>query len=241
MFTGPNIVRDSLSLAVDVSSTRSYPGSGTKWYDLSSNQITFSAKGTTQTPLTTINGVQCFDFNGSGYWQSDSGHENVNFAGDCTLLFWFYAEDITERDTFFEKAGTGGGNGGGNSYQQEIAVTIETNERFSYYSRKTPNYDYASTDIMTLNEWNFMGLKMSTGETTAARTGFRSKNGANWTANYTSRSDTAIVPAGVVRIGTGYAGPVENGYVGAVYCYNKMLSNDEVAQMYNVTKQRYGH
>jgi hypothetical protein len=234
MFTGPNIVRDSLSLAVDVSSTRSYPGTGTKWYDLSSNQITFSANGT-QTPLSTINGVQCFNFNGSGYWQSDSGHENVNFAGDCTLLFWFYAEDLTERDTFFEKAGTSY-----NSFQQEIAVTLETNEAFSYYSRYADNYDYASTSAMTQNEWNFMGIKMSTGETSTARTGFYSKNGANWIANYNSRSDTAIVPAGAVRIGTGYAGAVENGYVGAVYCYNKMLSNDEVAQMYNVTKQRYG-
>jgi hypothetical protein len=240
MFTGPNIVRDSLSLAVDVSSVRSYPGTGTKWYDLSSNQITFSANGT-QTPLSTINGVQCFNFNGSGYWQSDSGHENVNLAGDCTLLFWFYAEDLTERDTFFEKAGTGTGNGGGSSYQQEIAVTLETNEAFSYYSRKTDNYDYGGTFAMTQNEWNFMGIKMSTGETSTARTGFRSKNGANWTANYTSRSNTAIVPAGAVKIGTGYAGAVENGYVGAVYCYNKMLSNDEVVQMYNVTKQRYGH
>ena len=234
MFTGPNIVRDNLSLAVDVWSTRSYPGSGDKWYDLSSNQITFSANGT-QTPLSTINGVQCFNFNGSGYWQSDSGHENVNFAGDCTLLFWFYAEDLTERDTFFEKAGTSY-----NSFQQEIAVTLETNEAFSYYSRYADNYDYASTSAMTQNEWNFMGIKMSTGETSTARTGFYSKNGANWIANYNSRSDTAIVPAGAVRIGTGYAGAVENGYVGAVYCYNKMLSNDEVAQMYNVTKQRYG-
>jgi len=236
MYTGPNIVTDNLSLAVDVSSTRSYPGSGDKWYDLSSNQITFSKAGGTQTPLSTINGVQCFNFNGSGYWQSDSGHENVNFAGDCTLLFWFYAEDLTERDTFFEKAGTSY-----NSYQQEIAVTLETNEAFSYYSRYADNYDHANTSAMTQNEWNFMGLKMSTGETTAARTGFYSKNGANWAANYNSRSDTAIVPAGAVRIGTGYAGAVENGYVGAVYCYNKMLSNDEVAQMYNVTKQKYGH
>lgn len=232
---GPNILTDSLSLAVDVSSHRSYPGSGTKWYDLSSNQIVFSANGT-QTPLATVNGVQCFDFNGSGYWQSDSGHANVNFAGDCTLLFWFYAEDITERDTFFEKAGTTF-----NSYQQEIAVTLETSEAFSYYSRRYDTYDYGGTSAMTLDKWNFMGIKVSTGETTAARTGFWSKNGSTWAASYTSRSDTAIVPAGAVKIGTGYAGPVESGYVGAVYCYNKMLSTDEVLQMYNVTKTRYGH
>ena len=221
MFTGPNIVTDNLSLAVDVSSTRSYPGSGDKWYDLSSNQITFSKAGGTQTPLSTINGVQCFNFNGSGYWQSDSGHRNVNFAGDCTLLFWFYAEDLTERDTFFEKAGTSY-----NSYQQEIAVTLETNEAFSYYSRYADNYDHADTSAMTQNEWNFMGIKMSTGETSTARTGFYSKNGANWIANYNSRSNSNIVPAGAVRIGTGYAGAVENGYVGAVYCYNKMFLGD---------------
>ena len=55
-------------------------------------------------------------------------------------------------------------------------LTLETNEAFSYYSRKTDNYDYGGTFAMTQNEWNFMGIKMSTGETSTARTGFRSKN-----------------------------------------------------------------
>ena len=34
---GPNIVRDGLVLALDAASPRSYPGSGTTWYDLSGN------------------------------------------------------------------------------------------------------------------------------------------------------------------------------------------------------------
>ena len=36
-FTGPNIVTDGLVLSLDAASTRSYPGSGTTWYDLSGN------------------------------------------------------------------------------------------------------------------------------------------------------------------------------------------------------------
>jgi len=236
MYTGPNIVTDQLSLLLDASNEKSYPGSGADWFDLSKNKITMSAQGT-QTPFTTVGGVKCFDFNGSGYWQSDSGHENVDFGGDCTLLFWMYAENLTERDTIFEKIGYTGYS----SYQTEIAVTLETGENFSYYSRSTPAYDYGGVSSMTLSTWNFMGIKMSTGKTAAARTGFYTKNGSAWVSSYTSRSNTAIAgPAGAVRVGTGYAGPVENGYIGAVYCYNKMLSDSEVAQMYNATKERYG-
>jgi hypothetical protein len=233
-YRGPNIPRNNLSLALDAASPRSYPGSGADWFDLSPNKITMSSYGT-QTPITTINGAKCFDFNGSGYWASDSGHENVDFAGDCTLLMWVYAEDLSERDTIFEKSGTSF-----NSYEQEIAVTYETGESFSWYSRRYDDYDYGSTTTMTIGAWNLMGIKMSTGKTTTARTGFWSKNGSSWSASYTSRSNTAIVPAGAVIIGSGYAGPVENGYIAMVYCYNKMLDDNEVLQFYNGTKSRFG-
>ena len=36
-FKGPTIVRESLELALDAASLRSYPGSGTTWYDISGN------------------------------------------------------------------------------------------------------------------------------------------------------------------------------------------------------------
>lgn len=37
MFTGPNISTDGLVLALDAANPRSYPGSGTTWFDLSGN------------------------------------------------------------------------------------------------------------------------------------------------------------------------------------------------------------
>lgn len=232
---GPNIPKDKLSLAVHAVSGRSYPGSGDDWFDLAEHKITFSSYGT-QTPFATIGGVDCFDFNQSGYWQSDSGHTNVDFGGPCTLAFWYYPQNTTTRRTIFEKLGASGNT----SYQTEIAVTLETNEAFSYYSRKTPNYDFGNTAAMTQNQWELMSLKMSTGNFNAARTGFYSLNGAPYTADYTSRSDTPVATAGAIRIGNGYAGAVGEGYIAAVYCYNKMLSDDEINQLWMATKGKYG-
>ena len=227
---------DSCCLALDAGATRSYPGTGTVWNDVSKSKISFSSAGT-QTPLATVGGVKCMDFNGSGYWQSTGGtakSDLCDLAGDMTLIMWIYAENNTERDTIFEKAGTIY-----QSYEQEIAVTLETNETLSWYSRHS-TYGYASTSAMTQSVWNLMGIRMSTGKTTTARTGFRSKNGSSWVSSYTSRSSNAITPAGAIRVGTGYAGPVENGYINSVYCWTTMLSDAEVLAMYNQTKGKFG-
>jgi len=249
MITGPNIPKDELSLAVHFSSRRCTGGGPDSAFnfswpiaiDVSKNKLYFGNYGTTANTLETQGRATVMDFNGSGYFEDLGGksggtvsYQNVNAAGDFTLLMWIYAEDLTERDTIFEKKGTIY-----QSYQQELAVTLETNEAFSYYSRRFDNYDHASTSAMTQNEFNLMGIKLSSGESTTARTGFHSKNGSAWSANYNSRSDTAIVPAAQVRIGTGYAGPVENGKLGAIYCYNKMLSDQEVLQFYNATKRLF--
>ena len=230
----PSIVKSGLTLYLDAANKKSYRGSGAVWRDLAQDLI-FNSQGT-QTPFTTKNGAPCFDFNGSGYWLCSSGFSNVDLGGDCTVIFWFYSEALAIRRTIFEKAGTIYG-----SYQQEIAVTWETDNTFSYYSRQSPDYDYASIlSPSTNNAWNMMALKMSTGKTTTARTGFYSKNGAPWTAYYNSRSNTALVAAGSISVGNGYAGNVTDGFLSCVLCYNKMLSDSEILQNFNATRGRFG-
>ena len=44
-FRGPNIVTDGLVLALDAASKRSYPGTGTTWYDLSGNNFDYTIIG----------------------------------------------------------------------------------------------------------------------------------------------------------------------------------------------------
>jgi hypothetical protein len=232
-FHSPRIPTDGLSLCLDASNSKSYSGSGSIWRDIAGGR-NFISTGT-QTPFEIVNGVKSFSFNGSGYWYSNDNTDGVDMGGDCTLLMWIYSAGITERDTIFEKAGTIA-----QSYQQEIAVTWEVSNNWTWYSRLSPNYDTASTTTLTLNNWCLMGIRMSTGRTSAPRVGYYSKNGGNWVQSYTSRSDTALVTAGQIRIGSGYAGQVEAGSIGMVVSYNKQLSNDEVNTFYNATKSRFG-
>ena len=228
------IITDDLSLCLDVSNPKSFSG-GSKWID-GANGIEFASVGT-QTPLSTRDGIRCFEFNGSGRWVSQGGtsqSDKVDMGGDCTLIIWLYGETVPSRKTIFEKAGTVY-----SSYRQEIAVTWEVATNWSYYSRYN-NYDYAGSYNAAVDKWNMMAIKMSTGRTATARTGFRSLNGSAWNASYTSRSSTALTSAGEIRIGTGYAGTVAVGAIGSVLCYNKMLDDDEILHNYNATKGKFG-
>lgn len=230
----PKIVTDNLSMYVDVTNIKSYPGSGTSWYDLGPNKLVFASTGATQTPLETVSGVPSFGFNGSGYWECSTNASTVDFGGDCTLLMWIRSEDIAVRKTVFEKAGTVY-----QSYEQEIAVTWEVDENFSWYSRWNA-YDYGGTAAININTWSLVGIKMSSGKAATARTGFYSINGSSWISSYTSRSSSALTAAGALRIGNGYAGIVDNGNIAAVMCYNKMLNDQEVQQNFNALRGRFG-
>jgi len=229
---GPSIIKDGLTLCLDVTNLNSYSGTGTVWKDLAQGLI-FNSTGT-QTPLETINGAKSFAFNGSGYWYCNSGFGNVDLGGDCTIILWLYSESISVRKTVFEKAGTSNA-----SYQQEVAMTWEVANDISWYSRLNPDYDFGSTAACTIGSWNMMAIKMSTGKTATARSGYYSKNGGSWIQNYTSRSSTALIAAGEIRIGTGYAGACDVGNVGMVVCYNKMLNDAEILNNYIATKSRF--
>jgi hypothetical protein len=230
----PGIVVSGLSMCLDAGNIKSYPGTGTTWTDLV-NKIPFASQGTTQTPYSVVGSAPAFTFNNSGWWQSTSGSAAVDLGGDCTVILWLYGADVTTRKTLFEKAGTIY-----QSYQQELAMTLETDEAFSYYSRFSADYDFGGTGALDIGAWSMTAIKMSTGKTASARTGFYSKNGAAWQASYTSRSNVAVVPAGAIRVGNGYAGIVENCSVGTILCYNKMLTDTEIQQNFQAYRGRFG-
>lgn len=228
-----NIVSSGLTMLVDAANPRSYPGSGTVWRDVVQD-LRFNSYGT-QTSFGTVGGASAFTFNGSGYWQMDVGFSNVPLDGECTIILWLYEVGHSVRKTIFEKAGTVY-----QSYEQEVAMTWEVGQDISWYSRYNI-YDYGATSSCTTNAWNMMAIKMSTGLiSNVARAGYYSKNGEAFIQNYTARSTSPIIAAGAVRIGTGYAGTVDNGSVGLVACYNRQLSDAEINQNYQAWRRRFG-
>jgi len=235
MYFSPRIVTSGLTLLLDNADKNSYTGTGAVWEDLAQNLV-FNSTGATQTPFTKVGGVPCFAFNSLGYWECSSGFGQVDLGGDCTISIWFYSQSPSVRRTIFQKAGTSY-----QSYEQEIAVTWELNSDayWSYYSRYSPVYDYAGFSGGSHNKWNMMTITMTTGKTISARVGQSYINGVAL-GSYTSRSNVALVAAGAIQIGTGYAGTVDVGYINSVTCYNRVLSATEVLQNYNATKTRFG-
>jgi hypothetical protein len=59
MYTGPNTVTNGLVLSLDAANVKSYPGSGTTWYDLSGNSK--NATGV-NTPVYSSVGIPHMDF-----------------------------------------------------------------------------------------------------------------------------------------------------------------------------------
>jgi len=82
---GPNIVEDGLVLSLDAANTKSYPGSGTTWYDLSGNGFNFTLDGSGIT------------HNSNGYFTLANGGATYNGVITnntlCTFIFWIKTTD----------------------------------------------------------------------------------------------------------------------------------------------------
>jgi hypothetical protein len=87
VYAGPDIVENGLVLALDAGNTKSYPGSGSTWTDLSGNgnNCTIDASG--------------FTYNASGYFSMTDGggitkSGTMNTSTTCTCVFWMRTTDI---------------------------------------------------------------------------------------------------------------------------------------------------
>jgi hypothetical protein len=56
---------------------------------------------------------------------------------------------------------------------------------------------------------------------------------------YTSRSTNAVVAAEDIRVGYGYAGVMEDGFLGKVLVYDKELTDAEILQNFTADRRRF--
>lgn len=107
--SGPDIVEDGLVLCLDAASKRSYPGTGTTWSDLTSNNF----------DGTLVNSPTFVSDGPISYFQFDGSNERVDFdylqpaydsTTDLTWCVWFWYNDSINNDIIignrFNIAGT---------------------------------------------------------------------------------------------------------------------------------------
>lgn len=247
---------EGLMLMLDAGNKRSYPGTGTKWYDVSGHNhdgtpFTFNMgflSGGTNPLFSTDNGGG-FYFDGTiskCFFDADSAKRqdgNMDGITDFTCLMWvkpgsqshtrYYALDTRLDDTYgigmgLDRSGSGG-------------------DPFHFFSPSTGGYDEANDGTflfsMAQDSYYMMGMKRI-GDTMQ----ILSPDSYTWrTPSFSSTSGGS----GVVSLTDMRVGAYENnqnslsnywwkGYIYTVMVWNRQLTNEETKQVYNSFRGRFG-
>lgn len=128
----PNVVTDNLSLSLDAANSKSYPGSGTIWYDLSSSALQANMIGTV--PYVT-DVTLCFNF--ASATGSASSNSSLGFSvngsatpatGDYTFEVW-----VKSVNTAVSQVGLISNAGGGDGFRFGVGTN-------GIYALCGPNY-----------------------------------------------------------------------------------------------------
>jgi hypothetical protein len=223
----PRVVTDGLVLALDAGNTKSYPGTGTTWTDLSGN----SNNGTlTNGPTYSSANGGSLVFDGSDDYGSISSV--TPDTGDFTIGFIYQLTGSTGRGGLFERKPTSPyngfslGQGASNNWAFAISGTSDYNNRI------VVDFDYPS-----LNTWYFDVAVYSNGNTVSAyRNGsFVSSDTGTSQGNLSAqgtRTDFLIANRDLAT-----SLPVK---VAQVQVYNRALSASEVQQNFNALRGRFG-
>ena len=213
---GPSIVKDGLVLYLDAANPKSYPGSGTTWYDLSGN----GNHGTL------VNGpTYTSDNNGSIVFDGSNDYINLNFAfnqstsqNQYTLIIGAKLSTISSSRRQMWSPDNGGfdwgfGSGDGGKF---IIFSGE-----NYYTGKTQDLNW---HIFT-GQWSSSGTKLYIDNKIDIST--------------TSISyDSSISSTTNIGRNPGF-GEYFNGNISFVCLYNKILTDAEISQNFAAYRGRY--
>jgi hypothetical protein len=219
----PKIVTDGLVLYLDAANPKSYPGSGTTWFDLSGK-----ANHATLVNAPTFSNKRCL-FNGTNQHAVVSFNANdFTFDYEQTIIIVLQpTENDGARRNPYNQAYAGAG-----------SWTHESSGSITYFygtqgSNGTP-YTSLSSSVVGLNETAIVATTRKSAE-------FRRwyKNGILSYDGSGSVYTQVITGTQPIYIGTGYAGSYQ-GYIDYVAVYNKALTTEKIQQNFNAIRGRFG-
>jgi len=217
---GPDITTDGIVLALDASNTKSYPGSGTTWFDLSgnSNHATLYNSPVFSTNYVTWDGT-------NQYAEVTYNSVFAAWSIEQTVSIWLRHSFTSGRKNPWNQA-----YGGYGTWTHENGANIN-----AYYGNAGSNalpYTAVNSGTTSTNIWNHMTVTRDTSYIRWYKNGIQTNVASNIYGELTSDTNNIL-------IGRGYAG-YWVGDMGIITAYNRALTADEILQNYNATKWRFG-
>jgi hypothetical protein len=241
--SGPKIVTDGLVLYLDAANPKSYPGSGTTWYDVSGNGnhgAISNGEFVTEGKYLRNSG------NTSNFFTVGIGHStSINSAFTTTVEAWTIEEIIWTNSVNYPEAD--GGAVMSNTAYGSGATGFDWNHgnglstiRFGVSSNAASVYEdevHISTGaVNALNTWRVRTMIWDRG---ANQIRLYMNGGYTGAASTPNTAGTAIYDGGGLNFGSLY-GWKHFGRRSGIKIYNRALSAQEIQQNYNATKSRFG-
>jgi hypothetical protein len=222
---GPRIVTDGLVLYLDAANNKSYPGSGTTWYDLSGN-----GNNGTNSNMTYVNDVQgAFSFNNSSSVSTIPNSSSLNLTTGLTIEAWVNF-DGNDTDFIFEK---------GNVNTQYSLFSSSADIIFRTYHVGDGNYHNVSVGVTTagVSAGNWCHL---VGSWNGAQKKIFVNGALKVTTSKANNLVTTTAGAAVGRFGGTSTGYYFGGDIAKVAIYSIGLNDSQVLNNYNALKGRFG-
>lgn len=221
---GPDEVTSGLVLALDAADIKSYPRTGTVWYDRSGNGY----NGTLVNGVGYSNGGMVFD--GVDDYISLGTSANLKFTTNFTVALWIKFNSLNGIQTIISNNETGG--------YGIIANLNGTRLETWYYI--SGNYYKAGEEMVNYNTSSWFNV-VATYDNSNIRF-YRNGNLIQTvpiTGSVTTTSEPLIVGSNPRSGGTLFSDYL-NGLISVVQIYNRALTQEEVLQNYNANKSRFG-
>ena len=232
---GPNTIKNGLVLHLDASNNRSYPGTGTTWFDLSGNNNhgTLTNMSVPSCYVRTYGG-RALDFDGSNDYADILDSPSLNPTKQITVCCWYYSRGLPSSGFPFNYCLLGKSSSvnaqpypafdirGSSASTLELAIAIGVTSR------------QVSLGAINTNTWTFIAATYNG----AVLAGYR--NGV--LVQSSSQSGDIGTTTNPLRFGDnpGFPSRFYNGQLDDVRLYNRALTPSEIRQNYNATRGRFG-
>ena len=230
----PRIVTDGLVLALDAGNTKSYPGSGTTWSDLSGNDN----DGTlTNSPTYNSNNGGSFAFDGTNDHVSFASASELQFLNilPYTLESWMYPTSNPGSSKwvgiFNREDSSGGSRDGYNLWiNGPTSNTLNlSSERFYSGTATAVGYTFNNSDL--LNKWHHIVVTYD-GTTLKLYRNGEQLDSSSSTGNITNTSKTLEIGRRITHYFTGR--------LSTQRIYNQAFTSTEITQNFNALRARFG-
>jgi hypothetical protein len=235
----PNIVTDGLVLYLDAANAKSYPGSGTTWFDISGNN----------NHVTLYNGVNFSSENG-GYLIFDGTNDyaasinNINLTSyDYIAVEVFYKCNSSIVAMIFEHTADWNSNPGGFGLATNSngGASVNNCNHTNHNTEVARNYLVTNNSIWSNNLNLYSKISDSTGRLTYVNGGLVDFSSLNGYPTSTITSPGGQFANAIFYIGSRAGSIIPfNGNISSLKMYGIKLPSQEILQNYNTIKTRFG-